>query len=75
MKNIQKREGVRGRLEFFQKIIQNGPGKRPKSPFPKNVLVNRYSLCIWFAESGDFGIGYWEYSNMGPFTVELRAGA
>ena len=44
----------------------------------KVTLLSRYSLhlvSIWFAVSGDFGIGYWEYSNMGPATVELRAGA
>ena len=40
-----------------------------------SLIEARYSLCIWFADSGDFGIGYWEYSNMGLFTVELREGA
>ena len=39
------------------------------------IIEAKYSLCIWFAESGDFGIGYWEYSNMGLFTAELREGA
>ena len=36
------------------------------------IIEARYSLCIWF---GDFGIGYWEYANVGLFTVESREGS
>ena len=35
-------------------------------------MFSLHLVSIWFAVSGDFGIGYWEYSNMGPATVELR---